>query len=89
MLSLYWGHFWKGSHLWAQVASQSKGDSSTSRQDRLFLALDELVLKKFPLESSEILSLENLSATYCRRMTFLPGPHCATASSLFAEGNIC
>lgn len=26
---------------------------------------------------------------YCRSMTFLPGPHCATASSLFAEGNFC
>lgn len=86
---LYWGHFWKGSHLWAQVPSQSKGGNSTRRQDSLFLACDQIVLKKFSLESLEILSLENLSPMYCRSMTSLPGPHCATASRLFAEGNFC
>lgn len=85
--SLYWSHFWKGSHLWAQVPSQSKGDNNTRRQGSLFLPFEQIVLKKLSLESLEILSLENLSPMCCRSMTFLQGPHCATASSLFAEGN--
>lgn len=46
MFSLYCGHFWKGSHSWAQVPSQSKHDNCTRRQDSLFLAFDQIVLNK-------------------------------------------
>lgn len=83
--SVYWGHFWKGPHLWVQVPSQSKGDHITRGQDSLFLAFDQIVLRKLSLEGLEILSLEK-SITHVPQK---PGPHCATASSLFAEGSFC
>lgn len=84
MFSLHWGHFWKGSHVMFLSLKVT-----TAQEDRI--AYSWLFFSHYPQKILpwEILSLENLSAMYCRGTIFLPGAHTVAASSLLAEGSFC